>query len=76
VDEQAVAVGFKAAQRAHQGFGRGTLKEGAGLGVDRRAQEVVFGGVANIEVNVRIERGELDEVRRAKFAVLARRRGG
>ena len=67
VDEQAVAKRLKFVENADESFGGGTLHKGAGLGVDGRAEEVVGRGVANVEMEGRIERGEFDEVRLAEW---------
>src|SRR5712672_249285 len=62
VDEQAVAEVFEMKKRAHESFGCGALKKGAGLRVDRGAEEVVGRRVAGIEVNGGVERCKVDEV--------------
>ena len=41
--------------RTDEGFGGRALQEGFGLTVDRPMQEVVGGGVANVEVNRRVK---------------------
>ena len=74
MNEQAVAEGFETKKCVHEGFGCGTLEEGAGLRVDGRAEEIVGGGVANVEMNVGAQGCELDEVGLAELAVLVRRR--
>ena len=62
VDDEAVAQSVEFAVGAEQGFGGGTLEEGSGLRVDGRAEEVVGGGVANVELQVGVDAGEFDEI--------------
>lgn len=58
-----------------QRLGSGALEEGPGLGVDGRAEEVVGRGVADVETDGRVKRGEIDEVRGKEVAGFARRLG-
>ena len=62
--------------RAQQGFGGGALHEGARLRVDGRAEKIVGGGVANVELDGGVELGEFDEIGLAKVAGFDRRLGG
>ena len=61
------------AVRADERLGRRALEEGAGLGVDGAAREVVGRGVAYVEPDGRVEFDDLDEVGRAEPALLLRR---
>src|SRR4029077_8271995 len=76
VNEQGVAQRFEAKQCAQQSVSCGALEKGAGLRVDRRAEEIVGGGVANIEMNAGVEGRQVDEVGVSELAILVRRRGG
>src|ERR1700691_2629312 len=49
---------------------RGTLQEGARRGVNRRTQEVIRGGVADVQLDARIERGDVHQVGLAEAALL------
>src|SRR5262245_43118802 len=55
---------------AHQGFGRRTLNEGTRLAVERGAKEIAGRCIANVELDRRIEDGQLDEIRRPELAAL------
>src|ERR1700726_984043 len=44
------------------------MQEGTCLGIDRRAQKIIGGGIANIELDSAIELGEFEEIGFAKFA--------
>ena len=60
MDDEAVAERFEFVICANEGFGRGALEKCARLGVDRRAEEVVGGGVTDVELDGGIEGDELD----------------
>lgn len=62
VDEKSEAEGAEAAVGAEGGFGGGALEEGAGLGIDGGGEEIVGGGVFDIEAEGAIEGGEVDEI--------------
>jgi len=47
---------------AKQRFPRWPLKKAAGLGVDRRAQKIVCGGVADIDLDRGIEPDQIDQI--------------
>ncbi len=61
---------------AKERFGGGALQECASLGVDRRAEEIVGGGVTNVEVDCGIERCKLDEIILPERSFFYRRRRG
>src|SRR6266403_3492024 len=75
VDKQGVAQRFEPKQCTQQGGGGGALEKGARLRVDRRAEEIVGGGVANIVMDAGVERCQVDEVGLPELAILVRRRG-
>src|SRR5208283_2095200 len=60
VDEDAVAERLEFAKNAEEGFGGGTLKESAGLGIDGRGEEIVGMRITDIQVERGIESDELD----------------
>src|SRR5579884_2239407 len=62
VDKQAESAGFELLRRTSQCFRGRFLQEGFGLLVNRRTEKVVRGGVADIEPDFRIERGEIDKL--------------
>src|SRR6266404_2866025 len=74
VDQQAVAEGLEFLLDAEEGIGSGTLQKGAGLRIDGSAEKVVGGGVANIQVNGRIAKGQFDQFRFSKRASFLRRK--
>src|SRR6266851_2408500 len=76
VDEQGVAQRLESKQCAQQSVSGGALEKGAGLRVDRRAEEIVGGGVANIEMNAGVEGRQVYEVGVPELPILVRRRGG
>ena len=57
-------------------LGGGPLQESARRSVNRSAEEVVGGGVADVELDARVERRDIHQVRPAKVARLPRRLGG
>ena len=59
-----------------QGLRRRALQEGAGGGVERRAEEVVRRGVADVELDGGVEGRQVDEVGLAELARLGGRAGG
>src|ERR1043166_461838 len=59
-------------KRAQERLGRGTLQKGSCLGVNGRAEKIVFRGVANVQMNGSVQRGELHKVGRAKFSGFVR----
>ena len=61
------------ADGAQQRLGGGALQEGARLGVDGAAREVVRRGVADVELDGLVELHQLDQVGRAERALLLRR---
>lgn len=61
MDEESVAAGAEAAVGAEEGFGGGALEEGAGFGVDGGGEEVVRGGVFDVEAEEGVEGGEVGE---------------
>src|SRR5579871_478548 len=61
---------------AKESLGGGTLHEGARLGIDWRAEEIVGGGVANVQLDGGIELGEFDEIGLEKVGSLSRRLRG
>jgi len=64
VDQEAIALLLQAAMGLRQGFRRRSLQEGAGGGVERRADEVVRRGVADVELDGGVEGRQVDEVGR------------
>src|SRR5689334_21431960 len=76
VDEQTVAERFELVEDGKESFGGRTLKKGTGLRIDGNAEEVVGCGIANVEVNGGIERGEFDQVRVAEGSFFRGRGGG
>src|SRR5712671_626113 len=62
VNEQAVAETFEMKKSAHKSFGCGALEKGAGLRVDRGAEEVVGRGIADVEVNGGVEWCKVDKI--------------
>jgi hypothetical protein len=75
VHQRAAALPGERAVGAHQRLGGRPLHERPRLGVHRGAEEVVRGRVADLEPDRRVERGQLDQLRRAQPRRL-RRRGG
>ncbi len=73
MNQQSIAKLPQTVMSAHQGFGGGPLHEGSGLLVHGAAQEIIGGGVADIELNSRIQRCEFHKVRGAGGAVFFRR---
>src|SRR5207302_1593093 len=59
-----------------EGFRRGALEKGAGLGIDGRTEKIGGGRIANVEMNSRIEFGQLNQVGLAEWALFFGRRGG
>src|SRR5262245_50759245 len=57
---------------AHERFGGRSLQVRSGARVDRRAQEVVGGRVANVELDRGVELRELDQVDVAKLSGFGR----
>src|ERR1051325_8432788 len=76
VDEQAVAHRTQLPMGAHQRLRRGALHEGPRLAVERRAEEVPGGGVADVEPDGGIEPHQLHQVGLPELAGFGRRRGG
>ena len=77
VDQQPVAALREPAVGFHQGLGGGALQVGLGRRrVERGAEEVVRRGVAQIELDRRVEGTQFDQIDLAEFALLARRPGG
>ena len=64
VDAHPVARAPEGRVHPHQGLGHGALEEGPGLAVDRRVQEVVRGGVADVQLDRGVEGGDIHQVRR------------
>src|SRR5580658_1886823 len=62
VDEQTVSLSLEFAMSAKQGFRRRPLKEGPCLGVDGRAQKIICGGVADVELDRGIEPDQLHQI--------------
>ena len=62
--------------RSHERLGGGPLEEGARLLVDRGREEVVGGGVPDVQPDRGVERRELDEIDGAEGAGLRGRSGG
>jgi hypothetical protein len=67
VNQQAIALARERAVDAHERFGGGSLQVCGGARVDGRAEEVVRGRVANVELDRRIELRELDQIDIAKL---------
>ena len=76
MDEQAVALPGQLLVDANQGFRRRPLQKRLGRRVKGRAQEIVGGRVANVELDRGIERSHIDEVRLAEVALFIRRSRG
>src|SRR5262245_28143384 len=57
-----------------EGLSRWPLEEGPSARVERRAQEIVVAGVADVELDRRRNGGEIDKVRSAQLAGFLRRR--
>ena len=74
VDQQAIAKRLQLLQHTQKRLRGRPLKKCPRLRIDGRAQKVVRRGVANVEMNGRIERRQLSKVRLAKIAGLLRRR--
>jgi hypothetical protein len=74
-NQQAVALLQQLAMRAQHRLRRGTLQESARRRVDRRAQEVVRGRVADVQLDARIERGKVHQVGLPEAALLRGRLG-
>src|SRR6516162_87925 len=80
MDQQPVSEGLEFVEHAHERLRGGALEERPRLGIDRGAEEIVGLGVANIEVEARIEADQFDQLRRSKWAgflgrLLRERRG-
>jgi hypothetical protein len=69
VDQYAVSVPREFSVRSHQRFGCGPLEKSARLRVQGRGQEVVCGRVADIQLDPRLKRGKLHQIRRQEIAV-------
>lgn len=52
------------------------MQESAGLGIDRSAEKIGIGGVADVEMNGWIEPGQLDQIVFPEGTVFCGRRGG
>ena len=76
MDQQAVALLLQLLVDADQRLRRGPLQVRLRGRVERRAQEVVVGRVADVELDRRVERGEVDQVGLAELALLLRRLRG
>ncbi len=75
VDQQPVSLLPEGAMRAQQRLRRRPLQKRPSLRVQRRAHEVVVGGVTDIELDRRIKFDQLHQLRPAKFTALVRRLG-
>src|SRR5207245_5889026 len=73
VDEQAVTTSRQSAIRPHQRLGSRALQERPCFRVNRSAQEIVARGIADVEFNRGIKRGEFNQIRLAKVAIFCRR---
>src|SRR3989441_6822970 len=74
VDQKAISPSAQGAVGAKKSFGGAPLEKCPGLRVDGCAEEVVAGGVANVEANRGVERGKVHQIRGTKVAGFVRRR--
>src|SRR5437868_15526766 len=62
VDQQAVAALLEPLMSAQESLGGGTLEKGPGRGVQRRAEEIIGGGVADIELDGGVKLRQVDQI--------------
>jgi hypothetical protein len=70
MDDQTISVSLEFAVSAKQCFSRWTLKKGARLGVDGRAEKIIRGSVTDVELDAWIECDQLHQIDFAKSSLL------
>jgi hypothetical protein len=76
VDHETIALRRQRLLGAADSFSGGTLHIGRSAFVERDAHEVVGSGVADVELDTRVDGGQVDEIGRQTCLSLGRRRRG
>jgi len=69
MDDQTVSLSLECTMSAKQCFRRGPLKKGPRLGIYRCTQEIIRGGVADVELDCRIKLRQFHQIRLEESSV-------